>query len=340
MAPLPSALLLALPLVLQAQGAETPPGRSADLPVVSLDAIELSTYAPRHVPVDGLLRIAERTVGRTLYVRERGGETGPPVDNLSQLGGSIVMYDEPAYVARIMESLRALDQPAARNDAEALVVREYAPRYISLSSAGDALRPFQRRYESGDGSARMLSENVSYLEERNQIVLRDTEENLRRMQDLLARLDVPEPQALLTCYLVQADPAGDGAGLPKDLLANLARIVPQFRFRSVGFALLQTSIAPGRTLSLRIDGAHEVGFDLSFAPVAYDPATASLSVQNCTVQRDQYTSVTRDGGTERQRSGDRRLFSTNTVFRGGEYTVLGATGAEPVFLVVRLTPVP
>jgi hypothetical protein len=340
MGPLPLALLLALPLVSKAQEAKPPSARAAEVPVVSVDVIELRTYAPLHVPVDGLLDIAERTVGRKLFVIERGGEQGPPVDNLSRLGGSIVMYDEPAYVARMLSSLQALDKPPVQGDADALVVREYAPRYISLSSAGDALQPFQRRYESGGGATHTVRDNVSYLRERNQIVLRDTEENLGRMQDLLQRLDVPEPQALLTCYLVQADPSGDGAGLPKDLLANLGRIVPQFRFRSLGFALLQTSIAPGRNLSLRIDGGPEVGFDLSFSPVAYDPSTASLSVQNCILQRDQYTAVTRDGVTERQRAGDRRLFSTNTVFRGGEYTVLGATGAEPVFLVVRLTPVP
>jgi len=340
MGPLPLALLLALPLAPPAQNPEAQGARSAGPPVVSVDTIQLRTYTPAFVSAEGLLQIAERTVGRSLFVLERGGMEGEPVDNLSQLGRSIVLYDEPAYVARMLSALQALDQPTGKKEADPLVVREYAPRYISLSSAGEALQPFQRRYEAGEGATRTLTDSLSYLRERNQIVLRDTEENLGRMEELLKRLDVPEPQALLTCYLVQADPSGDGAGLPKDLLANLAKIVPQFRFRSIGFALLQTSIAPGRSLTLRIDGGPEVGFDLSFSPVAYDPTTASLSVQNCTVQRDLYASVTRDGTTERQRAGDRRLFTTNTVFHGGEYTVLGATGADPVFLVVRLTPVP
>lgn len=339
MGPLPLALLLALPLAPRGQNPEAQAATSGQ-PVVSVETVQLRTYTPVHVSAEGLLKIAERTVGRSLFVLERGGVQSPPIENLSQLGGSIILYDEPAYVARMLSALQALDQPTGKREADPLVVREYAPRYISLSSAGEALQPFQRRYEAGEGATRMISDSVSYLRERNQIVLRDTEANLGRIEELLKRLDVPEPQALLTCYLVQADPSGDGAGLPKDLLANLAKIVPQFRFRSIGFALLQTSIAPGRTLSLRIDGGPEVGFDLTFTPVAYDPTSASLSVQNCTVERDMYASVARDGTTERQRAGARRLFSTNTVFHGGEYTVLGATGADPVFLVVRLTPVP
>ena len=33
------------------------------------------------------------------------------------------------------------------------------------------------------------------------------------------------------------------------------------------------------------------------------------------------------------------VFSTDTMFRGNEYTVLGASGMDPIFVVVRVVPV-
>jgi len=269
---------------------------------------------------------------------ERGGVEAGPVANLGLLADRIVMYDAPDYLARMQRALEALDRPSAGGGAEDLVVREYVPRYITLEAAHGALRSFERAYPVR-GGGRMVS-NISFVEERNQLVIRDSEENLRKMQELLARLDVPEPQARLAFYLVQADPAGDSAGLPPELVQNLGRIVPQFRFRALGFALLQASIAPGRTISLHIDGGPQAGFDLRFRVLAYDPATASLSVGDCSLQRDVVQTVTHEGLTEVRRVGSRDLFTTHALFRGGEYAVLGATGAAPVFLVVHLTPGP
>jgi len=315
---LSTALLLAL--------APQNPGQ-AGTPVVSIEKIELRSYEPRNLDAEELFDIAVRTVGRSMYVSERGGMDAAPVSNLSLLADRIVMYDEPQYLARMQGALEALDRPSAGGGAEELVVREYVPRYITLQAAHSALSSFERVYVQR-GSNRHVS-SISRVDERNQLVIRDSEENLRQMGELLARLDVPEPQARLAFYLVQADPAGDGAGLPPDLVKNLGKIVPQFRFRALGFALLQASIAPGRSISLYIDGGPEAGFDLHFRALAYDGATTSLSVGDCTLERE-----------DLQRGTSRQLFSTHAVFRGGEYAVLGATGAAPVFLVVHLTPGP
>ena len=321
--------LIALMLVL----AQDP---AAEVPVISIDKVELRSFEPRNVGAEELYRIAERTIGRQFFVSERGGRGASPVDNLSLLANRIVMLDEPAYLVRIQGALELLDRPSAAGGAGDLVVREYTPRYVSLDAALGALQPFERRVSAKGAGP---SSNLSFIRERHQIVIRDTDEQIRQMSELLARVDVPEPQALLACYLVQADPAGTGAGLPADLLANLGKIVPQFRFRSLGFAMLQTSIAPGRHLRLHIEGGPDVGFDLEFTAVAYDPATQSLSVGDCRLERDQYRTVVREGVSATERT-SRELFSTHAAFRGGQYTVLGATGAEPVFLVVHLTPGP
>ncbi|MEM7311087.1 MAG: hypothetical protein AAF682_30735 [Planctomycetota bacterium] len=311
---------------------------SASTPILSVESIELKSYTPRHVNARELYQLASETVAREFYLKERGGLNGAPVLNLNTLGDRLIVYDEPKVVARILASLQTMDQQSAVSPVAPRVqysVREYAPRFISLDAAVQALEPLTRRDETiSPGGERNGTRNVTAVRERNLLVLRDTEENLATMTDLLVRIDQPEPQALLTCYLVRGKAGGDSSGLPKDLVDNMAKLVPQFALENAGFSMLQTSIAIGRTLSLRIDGKGTDKFELSFVPVAYDAATASLTVQRCSLQREY---LQEQGGGLIQ-GAKRQVFSTSTVFRGGEYTVLGAAGSDPVFLVVRLAP--
>ncbi len=302
--------------------------------VVSVDEIQLRQYEPRHVDAQALYDLAVTTLGRRLIVEERG-LTGP-VSNISLLGERLVLYDEPNYVNNVLESLSELDQPYERKDVAptTVVTVEYAPRYITLNAAYDALQPFKRSAQVAWPN-QVIRSNISDVVERNLLVLRDTPAVIEDMQTLLERIDKPEPQAILTCYLLKAGEQSDTAGLPQDLMKNLQALVPQFKFRSAGFAMLRTSIAPGRRVQLRIDGEEDDGFHLSFQPTAYDPTSTVLTAANCELMRDHYEHA---GGAS-QYAGQRQVFSTTTVFRGGEYTVLGATGAEPIFLVVRLNPV-
>ena len=64
----------------------------------------------------------------------------------------------------------------------------------------------------------------------------------------------------------------------------------------------------------------------TFRPIAYDAQTGSLSVSRCGLFQPDTPSLD-----------ERTYFQTSAIFRGGEYTVLGAVGTEPVFLVVRVT---
>ena len=302
--------------------------------VVSLSDIRLESYQPQYLAAKDLYPAADRTVGRSLYIAERGGEFGEAASNLTLLADRILVYDEPKYVEVILAALGKLDQPSAANLApEALVSTEYAPRYITLESVNSALRSFDNRY-SGVQGAVTRPQNVSFVEERNLVILRDAQARIDEMLAILRSIDVPEPQAMLTCYVVSAGAAG---GLPQELEANMKKLLPELEFGAAGFGMLRSSVAPGRTLALRIEG-EEHSFDLGFSPVAYDPATGSLTIKNCRLERDEYQSVFNGTETQRQFSGRRQVFNTNAVLRGGEYTVLGSTGPEPLFLVLRLTP--
>jgi hypothetical protein len=122
---------------------------------------------------------------------------------------------------------------------------------------------------------------------------------------------------------------GDGEGgqaLPEELVSNLARLLPGSQFEHTAMAMLKTSVTRPQPTSVQIESRLSQRYRLTFVPTAYDEETASMTVSRCTLLQE-------------LDSGVRELFSTNTVLRGGEYTVLAATGATPRLLVVRVTPV-
>ena len=61
------------------------------------------------------------------------------------------------------------------------------------------------------------------------------------------------------------------------------------------------------------------GYGLRFHPLAYDTETGSLSVEDCALLYYQDVS-----------------FTTNTVLSADQYTVIGATGAKPIFVVIKV----
>jgi hypothetical protein len=255
----------------------------------------------------------------------------------------VLVYDDARYVDVVLDTLKKIDKPN-ESETEGPIVREYAPRYIGLEAAASALASFDNRA----GGNQMLHEprNITRFHDRNVLVLRDSEKRVAEMAALLASLDHPEPQVILTCYFVRGGATGDETGLPKDLVGNLEKLVPGLRFSSVGFGLLRTSVVSERRIELRVEAAGGA-FELSLQPVAFDPETANLTVQHCRLARDVPGAPTNaDASVSSQplpdaqsQQGRRQVFSTNALLRGGEYTVLGASGAEPLFLVLHLAPI-
>jgi len=146
------------------------------------------------------------------------------------------------------------------------------------------------------------------------------------MLALLEKADRPQRQVLVTCYLLAGGVGLDSAGVPAELAQHLGKLVPDFGFRRIGFAMLQSSVAPSGLVRLKFDGPQRTGYTFTFFPTAFDRETNSMTVERCSLEWS--------GGEE-----STVIFSTSTVLRGGEYTVLGASGADPVFLAVRISPV-
>jgi hypothetical protein len=335
------AFALALPMAL------APLAHAQDaggLPVVHQGALVLRQYVPKNVPTADLFQVGQRLWARSFIVDDLGGSAKEPVFNMWVLGSVIVIYDTSDQAQRVLSGLAELDQPAPGMPAAdaKLLTFEYTPRFVPGEFLIRALDSFERNIMVNDGRGGVRPvENMSFVGQTGVIVVRETEANVAEIRGLLERIDRPEAQVVLTCWVVQAlhQEGGEaGAGLPKDLVTNLQRLLPGHSFRKSGLALLQSSCAPGRDVSMRIQGQGELGFDMRFKPVAYDASSGSLTVTDCRVDRDVYQDTFGQFGSVRTFAGSKNLFNTNTIFRGGEYTVLGASGEVPTLLVIRIAP--
>ena len=177
--------------------------------------------------------------------------------------------------------------------------------------------------------------NLSVARERGLLVVRETPDRLKEIHELLKRIDTPKPQVLITCQLIRGGKDIEAGALTGELYAHMEKLVPGFRFDQVGFGMLQSAVVPGGMVSLKLDTNYGDSYELSFQPVALEQETGTLSVANCTLfkQRRQAQGAVHAGDSRV------RVFSTDTMFRGNEYTVLGASGMDPIFVVVRVVPV-
>jgi hypothetical protein len=274
--------------------------------VLSAADVQVFPYRVRNTDADELYEVAFEFIGREILLRERSSAT---VFNLRQLGSTIVVYDTPEQVKRARELLETLDVAAPKDAPQGGSV-EYRPRFVSLGTAqtvAGAIVP------------------IGIVEERNLVVLQGPAAANREALELLKRIDVPEKQVLLTCQLVEVGSSSQGPPLAKDLADNLQKLLPGNAFSQVGMALLKTSVAAGTPISIQIETTGKV-YELYLMPIAFDEESSSLTIEGCRL-------------IEQSERGPRELFSTSTLLRGNEYTVLAGTGATTRLLVLRFTVV-
>jgi hypothetical protein len=310
-----AALLMCLSLspATFAQQAEAGQGQDEKLNLLSMSEVVLDQYAVMNVDPDELFDLARELTGRRIYMREHGGLRSAGVETMRLLGATVVLYDTREHVNVARELLEKLDVRTTHEYDSGNESREYRPRFVSLKTARDAVN---RRVQ-----------RVSTLDERGILALQGTSEQLEEAEATLKRIDVPDRQVLVTCYLLEVSDEHHGPPLPEELVLNLRKLLPESHFSQVAMAMLKTSVTRPEPTSLQIQSPDEL-YELSFIPTAFDESTGSLTVSRCTLLQDMFAS----GQASRQ------LFTTNTVLRGGEYTVLAATGSTPKLLVVRITP--
>jgi len=333
-----SALLLACAPLAPAAPQDAPPktdpasgqpaqNLSSAPPLIPASELKLHYYtARRDSDPDDLLDALVGLGRRRYYVRNEDGSVTGPVDNVRGFGDSstLVIYDLPEQIERITAILADLERAtsAGATQEEVLQVAEYTPRSVSVNSLCSSLQPFLR--EIAVPGSHSIS-NINFVEEPARLVLRDTPENLKQMLACLERVDVAAPQFVVKCWLLGGSEQDTPGDLPPELVDNLRRLVPFGRFQPVSMALLRASLGAGQKQELRGEfqrGSAKERFQLELIPGGFDSRTQALSFERCAFE-----------ATTGQQ------FSTAAVVDLGEYVVLGAAGSDPLFVVLRVTPV-
>jgi hypothetical protein len=283
--------------------------------------VVMKTFRPRYVDAEELYIATSNMLHNRIMITQ--AETGETIQRLTVqlLGDTLLLYDLPASLERNLAILRQVDEDhgAAREDPK--VTMEYEPRYLSLNSISQSLRPFMNLGKAP---------NYHVVERRGVMVLSDTRETVDEMLKFLARVDVAPAQVLLTCYLVRAGEADGGAAtvLPAELVAGMRSLTGIDSFHASAMGMVRSSVAPHGSISILLDAGDNETFELYLDTAAFDKTTRTLSLSEVTLrtrQSDRYGSQA-------------TLFQTSTAVESGEYTVLGATGKDPLFVVLQSKP--
>ena len=129
----------------------------------------------------------------------------------------------------------------------------------------------------------------------------------------------------ISCRLL--GPGGESApAADATVVADLGKLVAFEGLTSRGFGMVRSGIDFEAECSLQVTDAVEGGrYALQLFPVAFDRASGEVTFGRCALRR-----LLTDGESE-------PLISTTLAVRDGEATVLGASGAEPLFFLMRCT---
>lgn len=273
------------------------------------------TFSPQHLDAAALYNAARGMLGGHVIVTDDETGTVSQRTNLQAVGNTLVIFDLPKAAKRHYELLEKLDFEAgtAKPEQPSEVTVEYRPRYLSRNAIAEILQPFNDLAW------------ISQAHAAGVLVMRSDPDTLAKMKALLARVDVPSPQVMLTCYLISPSEEADPR-LPAELTRGLSELTRIEGFQQRAFGMVRSAIEPQTRISMLLDATEEA-FSLEIIPTAMDEANAlTLSSVSLVSRNSRFGS----GAS---------LFQTSTSIASGEYTVLGAAGADPYFVVLRATPV-
>lgn len=249
-------------------------------------------------------------------------------------GNSLLVKDTRKEIARTFAMLTDLDEnyrelkQAKAQRSEQPQLFQYTFTHISLDSARIALRSlYDAQRRAGGQPGDPAPPQLSFVDEQGQILVRGTVEQIAEVHDILKKLDVPRPHITLSFFLIQGCAEEDNDDrVPLDLSRDLGELVP-----FAGFKLLSSAIVPS-------DGSGQIQLDvqleddrgtvnLELTPAAYDATAGTLALERAQV----LLHLSENGRNSTS------AIRTSTSLEAGRYTVLGAVGADPVFMVIKLS---
>ena len=293
-------------------------------------------YQPTNSPAEELAftlsQLAATSVAHKIWAGEGSYTFSSP--RFIVYGETILIQDSRNEMTRTLEMVRGLDQAYTpdeggkrrRSQSEPHELLQYRLKSIGMDAVRRALQGFDRQM-SQPGSKGVI--DISYGEERGLLVLRGPASDVAAVKSVLDEMDVPLPQVLITCYIVGGTTKEENdVRVPADLARDLSALVPYSGFELVSTGLLRSDTAS--TMDLQVELAEGSGqFQLDMRPRAFDPDTQTLTLDSVRFQMQVVIE-----GQHRNRS-----FSTSTSLQTDQYTVLGAVGSDPVFVVIEMTRV-
>ena len=295
-------------------------------------------YRPASVDASSIAAAAYGIYGRSHTVQEDGGSR--KVRNLQQVGSSILVVESPAKIEAVLQGLAEMEKAYVGKAAPNMRLEnfEYTPRFVSLDDLNSALHSHIHKIFVNTTSGPTRVVNISFVRGRNLMVVRDSESAIAKIRKILERIDVPKQQVTITCYLIEGKSEQVESALPKELTGNLANLTPYKGFDLVTMGMIRTTANANRPVDLSMSGGKTMSCDMTMSTLAWDPRSKTLSIEQLTFKATSLTQAGVEAGGAGRMERTVQSFSTSTTLPANEYTVLGAFGSRPFFVVLKLTP--
>ncbi len=199
----------------------------------------------------------------------------------------------------------------------ALIAVPSALRADDAAEPGLSARAFQMRYKEADRAAAAIKSllsaegSISIQPARGALVVTDHPENLKRIAEVISRLDAPARQVELRIRLISAAHEANPKPVPAELQEISRKLSGVFRFNS--FAEVGSIVATGSEgdpVVLDIDGNYRASFRIG----EYDAISDSIRIQDFRLDR-----------VLPEHSEGETLLKTTLNLRFGQTVVLGAS---------------
>jgi hypothetical protein len=327
------ALLAALPCA--AQTLAPAPSKPR---LVTENELVVRYFTPKAANAAELANVVGMSFGSNIMAFPEGttadGPIVAPANSIRRaitVGGAVMVRDVPQQIEKVIGALEELDRLALEDQkrAEALTARieiaQYRPRFASQDAAYSLLQT--------------LGLSVDAIPESETLIFSADAETVAAGRKALEELDVPPREVTLTCLLVQGLQEAGGAPdplLPADLAANLRALVPMPGFDVIATGVVRSTVtAKEIALESQIEGG--LRYTLELRPRSFDERSGSLSVGAC---KFELRVPVFQGAAGNVNAFQSQEFRTALTLHAGEYTVMGAVGADPVFVVLKLVPAP